>query len=112
MTPNPSIERTSSGKAPWPTLMSNVRRQVLIRIVLVPMAIAGCGISPQEPLAPAVPALYHLEVEDAPAENGKRLNMSLREVQRAIDHSLVEVSFVSGGSVSSSMFVFRGMCGL
>lgn len=57
-------------------------------------------------------ALFELSVVDAPAENGKRLTMSLREIERQPDYSLVEVEFKSGGSVSSSMFVLRGMCGL
>ena len=56
--------------------------------------------------------LFELTVTDVPVENGKRLNMTLRETERAADFSLVEVTFISGGSVSSSMFVLRGMCGI
>lgn len=60
----------------------------------------------------AEPALYSFAVEDRPVENGKQLNMSFRELTREIARSFVEVTRVSGGSVSSSMFIVRGMCGL
>lgn len=57
-------------------------------------------------------ALFHLEVKDAPAENGKALNMEFSETARTDGSSTVLVMRKSGGSVSSSMFVLRGMCGL
>lgn len=66
-------------------------------------------------IASAVPApddLFLFDATDVPAENGKRLNMTLRELIRKPGASIVEVTFVSGGSVSSSMFVLRGMCAL
>lgn len=61
---------------------------------------------------PVHSALFHLEVKDAPAENGKFLNMEFSETARADASSTVLVTRKSGGSVSSSMFVLRGMCGL
>lgn len=61
---------------------------------------------------PVQPALFHLEVKDASAENAKVLNMEFLETARADANSTVLVTRKSGGSVSSSMFVFRGMCGL
>lgn len=61
---------------------------------------------------PVDSALFHLEVKDAPAENGKLLNMEFLETARADNNSTVLVTRKSGGSVSSSMFVLRGMCGL
>jgi len=70
------------------------------------MLVAAAGSTAQSP------ALFELSVADAPAENGKRLNMSLREVERAANHSVVVVTFTSGGSVSSSMFILKGMCGV
>ena len=54
--------------------------------------------------------LVHLEAKQAPVENGKTLEMRFRELERSESNSIVEVTFVSGGSVSSSMFVLHGMC--
>ena len=62
-------------------------------------------------LAQAV-ELFHLNVKDVPVENGKRLEMKFEEIDRSAHFSTVEITLVSGGSVSSSMFVLRGMCGL
>ena len=73
---------------------------------------SGCATSAYEATAPAPASLFSLSVEDVPAENGKKLNMVLRELSREAESSLVQVTFVSGGSVSSSMFILRGMCGL
>ncbi|HEU4852111.1 MAG TPA: hypothetical protein VFT37_08155 [Telluria sp.] len=56
--------------------------------------------------------LYQLESDKRPVENGKVLDMQFREVERADGASTVEVIRTSGGSVSSSIFVLRGMCGL
>jgi hypothetical protein len=58
------------------------------------------------------PPLFHLAVADAPVENGKVLNMQFQEEARTPEASTVLVTRHSGGSVSSSMFVLRGMCGL
>lgn len=56
--------------------------------------------------------LIHLVVKSQPAENGKVLNMEFRETERTADASVVNVKFISGGSVSSSMFALRGrVCG-
>lgn len=56
--------------------------------------------------------LFHLSVADVPVENGKMLNMDFQEVAREAETSIVQVTRRSGGSVSSSMFILRGMCGL
>lgn len=56
--------------------------------------------------------MYSFTVQDRPVENGKQLNMSFRELTRDTEQSLVEVTRVSGGSVSSSMFIVSGLCGL
>jgi len=58
------------------------------------------------------PELFHLSVKDVPVENGKVLNMEFQEIERKTDSSTVQIARRSGGSVSSSMFVLRGMCGL
>ncbi|MBC7456148.1 MAG: hypothetical protein H7335_21095 [Massilia sp.] len=60
----------------------------------------------------ANPQLFHLAIADIPVENGKMLNMAFDEVAREADASTVQITRRSGGSVSSSMFVLRGMCGL
>jgi hypothetical protein len=58
------------------------------------------------------PALFHLAVADVPAENGKVLTMEVTEVARDAGSSTVQVTRRSGGSVSSSMFILRALCGL
>lgn len=60
----------------------------------------------------ADPDLFHLAVADVPVENGKVLNMDFQEVAREAGTSTVQITRRSGGSVSSSMFILRGMCGL
>jgi hypothetical protein len=60
----------------------------------------------------ADPQLYHLAVADAPVENGKLLDMEFVEVAREAGASTVQITRRSGGSVSSAMFILRGMCGL
>ena len=81
-------------------------------LILSMLLASGCATSAPDAIAPPPAALFSLSVEDAPAENGKKLNMALRELSRDAESSLVEVTFISGGSVSSSMFILRGMCGL
>lgn len=54
--------------------------------------------------------LVSLSVEGQRVENGKILEMEFHEVERTPDASIVQVKFVSGGSVSSSLFVVRGEC--
>ncbi len=56
--------------------------------------------------------LFQLSVAEVPAENGKVLNMEFQEVAREPASSTVLITRRSGGSVSSSMFILRGMCGL
>jgi len=68
-------------------------------------------------LAPVIasasdPTLFHLSVKDVPVENGKVLDMEFHEIERKTDSSTVQIARRSGGSVSSSMFILRGMCGL
>lgn len=58
------------------------------------------------------PALFHLSAKDVPVENGKVLDMAFQEIERKTDSSTVRIARRSGGSVSSSMFILRGMCGL
>lgn len=60
----------------------------------------------------AEPPLFRLAIADAPVENGKVLDMEFQEIAREPAMSTVQVIRRSGGSVSSSMFVLRGMCAL
>lgn len=54
--------------------------------------------------------LVHLESRGARVENGKTLDIRFDEIERTDAASVVEVTMSSGGSVSSSMFVMRGVC--
>ena len=58
------------------------------------------------------PALYKMSVKDVPVEKRKALDMNFDELSRTADSSVVQITRRSGGSVSSSMFVMRGMCAL
>lgn len=60
----------------------------------------------------ADPQLIHLSVKDQPVENGKMLDMEFHEVERNAESSTVEIVRRSGGSVSSSMFVLKGVCAI
>lgn len=56
--------------------------------------------------------LFQLVVKELATEDRKELNLTFSEVARGEASSTVLVTRESGGSVSSSMFVLRGMCGL
>ena len=57
-------------------------------------------------------ALFHLAVKDVPVENGKILDMEFQETAREPGSSSIVITRRSGGSVSTSMFILRGMCGV
>lgn len=54
--------------------------------------------------------LVILATSGSKVENGKTLDMRFEEVERNEKSSIVVVTFNSGGSVSSSMFIMKGMC--
>jgi hypothetical protein len=87
--------------------------RVLLAMAAGCMLMAGCA-APQAPDASTSagpsPALVELKVLDGPAENNKTLNATFRETQRAPEFSMVQAIVMSGGSVSSSMFILRGVC--
>ena len=56
--------------------------------------------------------LVELHVKQSPVENGKTLEMTFREIERNQENSIAEVTFISGGSVSSSLFTLRGACSI
>lgn len=56
--------------------------------------------------------LYSQSVQNRPAENGKLLTMTVREIERTDEASLMAVELVSGGSVSSAVYIVKGMCGI
>jgi hypothetical protein len=60
--------------------------------------------------AHAAESLVHLEAKGQTVENGKTIDMEFTEVERRSDASIVQVLLRSGGSVSSSLFILRGMC--
>lgn len=75
------------------------------KVSLIAVFLAACLST-----AFAAEALIHLAVEGQAVENGTLLAMEFTEVERRPDASIVQVTFRSGGSVSSSMFVLRGIC--
>jgi hypothetical protein len=79
------------------------RVKMLATASAVALLAGGCAIFGPAPLV-------HLETHGAKVENGKTLDMRFDEIERTDDASIVEVTFGSGGSVSSSMFVMRGVC--
>jgi hypothetical protein len=58
------------------------------------------------------PTLIHLIAKDQPVENGKVLDIEFHEVDRQAESSTVQIVRRTGGSVSSSMFVLKGMCAI
>jgi len=60
----------------------------------------------------ADPPLFHLAVKNVPVENGNMLDIEFKEVERTPESSTVQIVRRAGGSVSSSLFVARGICGL
>jgi hypothetical protein len=54
--------------------------------------------------------LVYMEAQSEPAENGKILKMIFRETERNSEQSIAQVTFESGGSVSSSLFIIKGFC--
>lgn len=73
--------------------------------LLAPAALAADG-------AASGPApLYVLSSEGTTAEDGRPLTMTVREVERAPDFSIVDVELVAGGS-AAQLFLVRGLCGV
>jgi len=60
---------------------------------------------------PASDELYVLSIKDRPAENGRTLDMVLREIKREPESSLVEIE-TSGDDRSAWAPMLQGMCGL
>ncbi|MDY7539579.1 hypothetical protein QN372_05115 [Undibacterium sp. RTI2.1] len=87
--------------------MKNIFATAIIAAVSVTPLVALTALAAQ-----AEEKLFRLEVKNQAVENGKTLEMFFLETTRNPDNSEVEVSLISGGSVSSSMFTLRGMCGL
>jgi hypothetical protein len=79
-------------------------RKVLISVFAATLASGAMGHND--------PMLVQLSVKDVALDNGQGLEMSFQEVERAAGYSVAEVRHSAGGSVSSSMFVLRGMCGV
>lgn len=84
--------------------MKNIFATAIIAAVSVTALTALAGQAEEK--------LFRLEVKNQAVENGKTLEMVFLETARNSDNSEVEVSLISGGSVSSSMLTLRGMCAL
>jgi hypothetical protein len=67
---------------------------------------------PLAAIAADEPTLINLIAKDQPVENGKALDMEFHEVDRKTESSTVQIVRRTGGSVSSSMFVLKGMCAI
>src|ERR1035437_1745455 len=65
-----------------------------------------CGCSPAQP-HPGAEKLYRQEINETNAE-GKNLTMTFEELSRDEKTSTVKVTFKSGASVPSIMFIVRG----
>lgn len=55
-------------------------------------------------------ALISLTVDERGSGAAKPLVMTAREIERAPDHSILQVDYVSGASVPSSLFSMRATC--
>ena len=82
----------------------------LVLALLLTSTLPASRIFAQTPAAPEATDLYRLSVHEAPTGNGRPLEMSARELERAADHSLIEFTIASGGSVATPMFELRAMC--
>jgi hypothetical protein len=69
-------------------------------VIAALFALGGC----------ATTDLVQMDIKQAAASGGKALEMEFREIEREANASIVEVKYVSGASVPSSMFVMRGVC--
>ena len=65
-----------------------------------------------EPAASTPEALFSLSVQTDHAEDGKALNMTVRETSRRPEFSVVEASVISGESKTSLLYLARGLCGV
>ena len=54
--------------------------------------------------------LIHVEVHEPATGGGKPLDLRVDEIVRDEQASTIRVTYVSGGSVASSMFVLRAVC--
>ena len=52
--------------------------------------------------------LFYDSIKTNPDE-GKPLNMAIKEIKREEKYSIIEVTYISGASVPSSMFTLKGM---
>jgi hypothetical protein len=62
--------------------------------------VSGCASS----------GLIEMSVSETPTGTRKPLDITFREIGRNESDSIVEVGYVSGASVPSSMFVLKGVC--
>lgn len=94
-----------------PSCVPNVRREMRSFLAAALLtALPSVGLAADLP-ASSPASLYVLSTQDAAAEDGKSLTMTVRETKRTPDFSIVDVEYVSGGS-ASSLFLLRGLCGV
>src|SRR5436190_15466703 len=85
----------------------------LVALTLFGVFVAGPAHAqvPGDRQVPASDELYVLSIKDRPAENGRTLDMVLREIKREPESSLVEIE-TSGDDRSAWAPMLQGMCGL
>jgi hypothetical protein len=83
-----------------------------LETIMIFKSIIACTLLTAATAVSAAPPLYRLQVAEPKGESAKPLNMVYQEISRTDEVSLVEVTYVSGASVPSSMFILRGDCGV
>ena len=79
-----------------------------VSLLLVPVLANAAD----EPNVEASDSLYFLSVKEESAGNGSALDMTIRELKREPDSSIVEIEYISGGNGPSYLLLVKGMCGL
>ena len=83
-------------------------RTTNLTLILIALMLCGCSRAQHSPgTAKLEPVLYRNEVNETNAE-GKNLTMTFEELRRDEKTSTVKVTFKSGASVPSVVFIVRG----
>ena len=74
----------------------------------------SCAASAADAPASAPEGLYSVAIEAAPDGNGKVVSMTIREIERGAEFSIVDIEAASeaGRSSAAPLFLVRGLCGL
>jgi len=74
----------------------------------------SCAATAADAPASSPEALYRMSAEAMPAGNGKSLSLTVQEVKREAEFSIVDVEATSetARSPAASLLLVRGLCGL